>query len=78
MRALTPRLIAVEHRSSPIAADALIDSVAQIAVDYALMPCVEFDQGEWGARRAPVGLAAWDTWVIEWERLPWTREWALL
>ncbi len=37
----------------------------------------EVDSGDWGRRAAPVGLAAWDDWVIEWERYPWSRKWAM-
>jgi uncharacterized protein (DUF362 family) len=37
----------------------------------------EVDSGPWGTRSAVVGIAAWDDWVIEWERLPWTPDWAM-
>ena len=30
----------------------------------------------WGDQYLPAGLAAWDAWVLDWERQPWTAEWA--
>lgn len=68
-------VVAVEPSGRPVSAAALTDSIASLALEMALKPWVEETPEPWGARRLPAGLAAWDTWVVEWERLPLTRAW---
>jgi hypothetical protein len=54
---------------------ALADSIAGLALELAWPRRAEM-QEDWGTRQVPVGLAQWDRWVIDWERLPLTPEWA--
>ena len=73
----TPVVVA-ERVSDGLPSAALVDSVAALAVELALVPWVDSEDPEpWGVRGSPAGLAAWDTYVISWERQPWTAEWVL-
>lgn len=58
----------------PVSGEALIDSIASLALELGLTAEVKLDGLDWGA---PAGLAAWDWWVIDWERLPFTYDWAV-
>ncbi|MFP6643624.1 MAG: hypothetical protein VCF24_08695 [Candidatus Latescibacterota bacterium] len=68
-------IIAVESRHDPTDASSLVDSIATVAVEMASKP-LNREPNAWGARRAWAGLAAWDRWVVDWERQPWTPAWA--
>lgn len=67
-------VIVVRAHGMPISADALADSIAGLALELGTTPEVRADGSEWGV---PAGLTAWDWWVIDWERLPFTHEWAM-
>jgi uncharacterized protein (DUF362 family) len=68
--------VVVEQESGGLSADALVDSVAALAMELALVPWVDNEDPEpWGVRGSPAGVAAWDAYVISWERQPWTAEW---
>ena len=69
-------VVAVERAGPAIAAAALADSLAALAVELALVPWTEEPSASGIARRFPAGLAGWDAWVIAWERAPLTAEWA--
>ena len=69
-------VIVVERGGDPLPPDALVDSVASLALELALRPWVPPLPGFTLERRIPAGLAAWDWWVTDWERRPWTPEWA--
>ena len=67
----------VEVGDSGLSAEALVDSVASLAVELALISWVDSEDPEpWGVRGSPAGLAGWDAYVISWERQAWTSEWA--
>ena len=69
-------LVVAEVGDGGLSPDALVDSAAALAVEMALVPWVDSEDPEpWGVRGSPAGLAAWDTYVISWERRPWTPEW---
>lgn len=71
----TPFVVA-EHGEAGLSADALVDSVAALAVELALVDWVDNEDPEpWGVRGSPAGVAAWDAYVTSWERQPWTSEW---
>ena len=67
--------LVVERRAEPLSESALVDSVAALALELGLTPWSEDQPEPWGAHRRPAGLHAWDCWVRDWERLPWTEEW---
>ena len=69
-------LIVVEKDGKGLDRVALVDSVSALALELALRAATENDPEAWGTRSYPAGLAAWDAWVIDWERLPLTAEWA--
>ena len=54
----------------------LADSVAAVALEMLRRERFVTDRASWGERYLPTGLAAWDAWVLDWERQPWTIEWA--
>ncbi|MBT6146482.1 MAG: hypothetical protein HOH74_13685 [Gemmatimonadetes bacterium] len=54
---------------------ALVDSIAGLALELGLTLEITSEQ-DWGTTTTPGGIAAWDWWVIDWERLPFTEEWA--
>lgn len=56
-------------------AEALIDTLATVALAMARQPLLEAEDPLRGAVTFPVGLAAWDESVIRWERLPLTPAW---
>jgi len=58
----------------PARAD-LTDSLAALAIDLGRQRWTLDGPMPWGERRFPAGLAAWDTWVIRWEKLPLTLTW---
>ncbi|MBT3345632.1 MAG: DUF362 domain-containing protein [Gemmatimonadetes bacterium] len=60
----------------PLSAAALIDTMASIALELGRSGQIVEDSDS-GQRFYPRGLAAWDAWVIDWERRPLTIEWAL-
>ncbi|MFH1569038.1 MAG: DUF362 domain-containing protein, partial [Gemmatimonadota bacterium] len=60
-----------------VTGDALVDSVASLALELGLTAALSFEARDWGTPTVPGGLAAWDWWVIDWERLPLTPDWAL-
>jgi len=70
-------VVTLEAGADPIAPEAVVDSLIHILLDHARVESVEGRSGPWGVRSCPAGLAAYDDWIIEWERFPWTREWAL-
>ena len=70
----SPVLVA-EVAGEPLAYDALVDSVSKVALELALLREAS-EEWLWGSKMCPAGLYAWDEWVREWERLPWTEEWA--
>lgn len=72
---LEQALLVVKPNGPPISFDAMIDSVATVALQLARTPRIEFDD-DWGAKGNPAGLHAWDVAVWDWERLPWTTQWA--
>ncbi|MBT5963600.1 MAG: DUF362 domain-containing protein [Gemmatimonadetes bacterium] len=73
--ALCPVIVATPNVDE--GAPSLVDEWAYALVQKATEASRrEVGSGDWGKRYAAVGLAAWDDWVIEWERYPWTREWA--
>jgi uncharacterized protein (DUF362 family) len=76
LRQACPLVTAVAAGRGVLAGD-LVDSVAALALDMALTPEVALEAADWGTPTAPAGLRAWDQWVIDWERLPLTPEWAL-
>ena len=68
--------VVVEPGAAALDAEALVDSVAALALELALVPWVDSEDPEpWGVRGSPAGLAGWDTYVISWERQPWTPQW---
>jgi hypothetical protein len=71
----TPVFVA-EYVGPCLPAAELADSVAAVALELAYREWSEYEPEPWGVRRAPAGLAAWDWWVADWERRPWTSEWA--
>ncbi|MEW6753589.1 MAG: DUF362 domain-containing protein [Candidatus Latescibacterota bacterium] len=68
-------VVVVEPAGPPLAADALVDSVACLALEMGLQEWVEDDPEAWGSPLFPAGLAAWDAWTLDWERLPFTGQW---
>jgi uncharacterized protein (DUF362 family) len=75
MRRNTPFAV-VQPGGRALEPEALVDSTAALAVELALVPWKDSEDPEpWGVRGSPAGLAAWDTYVISWERQPWTAEW---
>ncbi len=68
-------VVAVEPAGRVVTAQALADSIASLALEMGLTPWLEEPPEPWGTRRLPAGLAAWDAWVIDWERLPLDRAW---
>ena len=76
VRRNTPVVVA-EPGDGGVTPAALVDSVASLALELALVPWVDSEDPEpWGVRGNPAGLAAWDAYVISWERQPWTAAWA--
>ena len=69
-------VVVVERAGEVVPAAALVDSMAAIAVQMALRKQVLDEPSTWGNRAADAGLAAWDRWVVDWERRPWTPDWA--
>ena len=69
-------VIVAEPGGPGLGPDALVDSVAALALELARRPWIDYEPEDWGTRRIPAGLAAWDWWTIDWERLPLTVEWA--
>ena len=67
--------LVVEKAGEPLAGSALVDSVAALALEMGLTIWTEDQPEPWGVQRRPAGLHAWDSWVRDWERLPWTEEW---
>ena len=67
--------LVVERAGEPLSESALVDSVAALALELGLTPWSEDQPEPWGRHRRPAGLHAWDAWVRDWERLPWTEEW---
>ena len=67
--------LVVERRAEPLSEGALVDSVAALALEMGLAVWAEDQPEPWGVQRRPAGLHAWDSWVRDWERLPWTEEW---
>jgi hypothetical protein len=47
-----------------------------MALAMALTPRYVMDRQDWGELYLATGLVAWDEWVIDWERQPWTPAWA--
>jgi uncharacterized protein (DUF362 family) len=68
-------IVAVARRPGDHQSASLVDSIAVVAVEMARQP-LNLEPNSWGARRAWTGLAAWDRWVVDWERQPWTPSWA--
>ena len=68
-------IVAVSKSQTNLDASSLVDSIAAVAVEMARLP-FNLEPNAWGARRAWTGLAAWDRWVVDWERQPWTASWA--
>ena len=68
-------VLVVEPTTAPLGYDAWIDSAAMVALEFARRERIEYEQ-DWGARGCPAGVAAWDALVTDWERLPWTTNWA--
>jgi hypothetical protein len=68
-------VVVAEPGGTGLSKEALVDSMAGLALELALRGWVEYDTEPWGTRSAPAGLTAWDAWVIDWERFPWTPEW---
>ena len=72
----TPYVVALPGDGG-LSPEALVDSVASLALELALVPSVDSEDPEpWGVRSNAAGLAAWDLYVNTWERQPWTAEWA--
>ena len=76
MREDCPVLVA-EAGDEPVNGEALVDSIASLALELGLQKVVESRPQDWGTPTVPAGLSAWDWWVIDWERLPLTVEWAM-
>ena len=55
---------------------ALVDSISSLALELGLRPELDDEPQSWGTPTAPGGIAGWDWWVVDWERLPLTPEWA--
>ncbi len=70
-------LVAAVAVGTGLRASDLVDSVAALALELGLTPEVALEPADWGTPTAPAGLRAWDQWVIDWERLPLTPQWAL-
>ncbi|MBT3343852.1 MAG: DUF362 domain-containing protein [Gemmatimonadetes bacterium] len=68
-------VLVVEATSDPLSFDDWVDSTAAATLEFARQARTEFDE-TWGKRGNPSGLAGWDAWMIEWERQPWTTQWA--
>ncbi|MEW6754329.1 MAG: DUF362 domain-containing protein [Candidatus Latescibacterota bacterium] len=69
-------LLVVEAGGEGVTGPALVDSVAALALELGLRSALELPAREWGTRTVPGGLAGWDAWVTDWERLPLIEEWA--
>ena len=76
LRENCPVLVA-EAGGEPLSGAVLVDSIASLALELGLREEVESGREEWGTPTVPAGLSAWDGWVIDWERLPLTPEWAV-
>ena len=61
----------------PVTGAALVDSIASLALELGLTVEIPLESRDWGTPTAPGGIVAWDWWVIDWERLPFTEQWAL-
>lgn len=69
-----PLLIA-RASPNPLTPSGLIDILAALAVEQGRSGVIK-EEDSWGERLYPRGLAAWDAWVTDWERRPFTAEWA--
>ena len=65
----------VDVGADPLPAAAVADSIAAMALELAWPRHVE-EEEDWGVRHQPVALAQWDRFVIDWERMALTPEWA--
>ena len=68
-------VVVVEWTGEVPTVQSLTDSMAALALDLGTREWVADDPQPWGTRLYPGGLAAWDAWVIVWDRLPLTEAW---
>jgi hypothetical protein len=68
-------VLVVNGTHEPLAYSAWIDSFAIAVLELARTQRTEQDES-WGKRGCPAGVAGWDAWVFDWERQPWTTQWA--
>ncbi|MBT6625786.1 MAG: DUF362 domain-containing protein [Gemmatimonadetes bacterium] len=68
-------LLVARRGSGPLSATALVDTLAALALELGGAGQI-VDEVDWGHRIYPTGLAAWDAWVTDWERRPFTLQWA--
>ena len=69
-------VVVAQPGDTALGSRALVDSVTAVALDMLRRERFVTDRTAWGERYLPTGLAAWDAWVLEWERQPWTPAWA--
>ena len=68
-------VLVVQASHEPLTLDAWVDSAAVVVLEFARKERTESVES-WGLRGCPAGVAGWDSWVHDWERQPWTTEWA--
>jgi hypothetical protein len=59
-----------------VTGDALVDTLAGLALELGRSRELSYGVQDSLGNGVPGGLAAWDWWVIDWERLPLTSDWA--